>query len=305
MSNRHALLAAAILALASTSAQAEDWRVKQEWVAAHEAFLAGDALRGRGSATPDEGVAAAYVAAMFQSYGLQTAPGMSGYLQTAGVTKTSPGGHTTLTVGDVVLAQGAGLTVLLGSNGPATGALTVAANPAAPPAATVLLVAPAEGQGLGAAIGGAIEGGAKLLILRETDSLKALAARRGSPRPSYALSGETVVGMSGGPTPDVVMVSAADYDRLRTLGGTTASLDPGVVQRLDTVTTNAVGFLPGSDPSAGVLLISAHLDHLGVRPDGTVMHGANDDASGVTAVLELARALASGEAHRRGILFVC
>jgi Zn-dependent M28 family amino/carboxypeptidase len=71
------------------------------------------------------------------------------------------------------------------------------------------------------------------------------------------------------------------------------------------LTTNAIGYLKGSDPAAGTLLFSAHLDHLGVRPDGTIMHGANDDASGTTAVLELAQALASGKQPRRSILFVC
>jgi Zn-dependent M28 family amino/carboxypeptidase len=69
-------------------------------------------------------------------------------------------------------------------------------------------------------------------------------------------------------------------------------------------TTNAIGFLPGTDPDAGVLLISAHLDHLGIV-NGTLMPGANDDASGTTAVLELAHAFASGAPLRRGILFVC
>jgi aminopeptidase YwaD len=53
------------------------------------------------------------------------------------------------------------------------------------------------------------------------------------------------------------------------------------------------------------VLVSAHLDHLGVRPDGVVMPGANDDASGTTAVMELAGALSDGRRHRRGILFVC
>ncbi len=69
-------------------------------------------------------------------------------------------------------------------------------------------------------------------------------------------------------------------------------------------TTNAVGYLPGSDPAAGVILLSAHLDHLGVGLDGKVFAGANDDASGVTALLEFARLLAAGEPPRRGVLFV-
>ena len=62
-------------------------------------------------------------------------------------------------------------------------------------------------------------------------------------------------------------------------------------------TYNASGLLRGSDPTlaAETILLSSHLDHLGTRstPTGEVIyHGADDDASGTTAVLELARALA-------------
>src|SRR3546814_3260280 len=35
------------------------------------------------------------------------------------------------------------------------------------------------------------------------------------------------------------------------------------------------------------------------------MYGANDDASGTTAVIEIARALAAGKQPKRSILFVC
>jgi hypothetical protein len=80
------------------------------------------------------------------------------------------------------------------------------------------------------------------------------------------------------------------------------TLPPPIEER--SATTNAIGYLPGTDPKAVVILISAHLDHLGVRKDGVVMHGANDDASGVTAVLELAHAMAAGPPPRRGVLFV-
>ncbi|PZP11706.1 MAG: peptidase M28, partial [Sphingomonas hengshuiensis] len=52
---------------------------------AHEKFLAGPELRGRASASRDEAIAAAYVAAQFSQFGLTPAPGMSGYLQTAKV----------------------------------------------------------------------------------------------------------------------------------------------------------------------------------------------------------------------------
>ena len=74
-------------------------------------------------------------------------------------------------------------------------------------------------------------------------------------------------------------------------------------------TYNAIGYLEGSNPSSGTILLTAHLDHLGTRDvaagaDG-IYNGANDDAAGTTAVLELAHALASGPKLKRNILFVC
>jgi hypothetical protein len=73
-------------------------------------------------------------------------------------------------------------------------------------------------------------------------------------------------------------------------------------------TFNAVGYLEGSDPASGTILLTAHLDHLGTSADATgdnIYNGANDDAAGTTAVLELAHALASGPQPKRSILFVC
>ena len=72
-------------------------------------------------------------------------------------------------------------------------------------------------------------------------------------------------------------------------------------------TWNAVGVLRGSDPNE-VIMLSAHLDHLGVNEALTgdkIFNGADDDASGCVAVLELARVLAAGKRPRRTIYFVC
>jgi Zn-dependent M28 family amino/carboxypeptidase len=76
-------------------------------------------------------------------------------------------------------------------------------------------------------------------------------------------------------------------------------------------TWNAVGRLPGSDPSRReqVILLSAHIDHLGNRsgqanaPADAIYNGADDDASGTVAVLELMRALAQGSRPRRTLAF--
>jgi hypothetical protein len=71
---------------------------------------------------------------------------------------------------------------------------------------------------------------------------------------------------------------------------------------------NVVGFIRGSDPVLRdeVVLVSAHYDHIGIgRPvDGdSIYNGADDDASGVVAVLEIARALKSGPAPSRTVIF--
>lgn len=76
-------------------------------------------------------------------------------------------------------------------------------------------------------------------------------------------------------------------------------------------TANVLGVLPGSDPKLADewLVLTAHHDHLGLKVGGkrdedVVYNGAVDNASGVAALLTLARALASApKAPRRSVLF--
>jgi hypothetical protein len=71
---------------------------------------------------------------------------------------------------------------------------------------------------------------------------------------------------------------------------------------------NVVGILRGTDSTVANehILVDAHYDHVGIgRPvDGdSIYNGADDDASGVVTVLEIARALAAGPQPRRTIVF--
>jgi Zn-dependent M28 family amino/carboxypeptidase len=50
---------------------------------------------------------------------------------------------------------------------------------------------------------------------------------------------------------------------------------------------NVLGFCLGTDPKLPYFVVSAHYDHLGIR-DGQVYPGADDDASGIAVVLEIA-----------------
>jgi Zn-dependent M28 family amino/carboxypeptidase len=76
-------------------------------------------------------------------------------------------------------------------------------------------------------------------------------------------------------------------------------------------TWNAIGKLTGGDRDLGsqVIVLSSHLDHLGERTDtpgeDKIFNGADDDASGTVAVMELARALAAGKRPKRTVYFVC
>ncbi|HXH99255.1 MAG TPA: M28 family peptidase [Sphingobacteriaceae bacterium] len=73
---------------------------------------------------------------------------------------------------------------------------------------------------------------------------------------------------------------------------------------------NVLGYLEGSDPKLKneLLVITAHYDHVGVDASGDAFNGADDDASGTSAVLELAEAFVKakrdGKGPRRSILFM-
>lgn len=78
---------------------------------------------------------------------------------------------------------------------------------------------------------------------------------------------------------------------------------------------NVVGVIEGSDPKLKneYLIIGAHYDHLGfggsgslaANPEGQIHHGADDNASGTSALLELARVMVADKAKlKRSVIFM-
>lgn len=69
---------------------------------------------------------------------------------------------------------------------------------------------------------------------------------------------------------------------------------------------NVLGMIPGKNKNEYVI-VGAHFDHLGIDPalDGDqIYNGADDNASGVSAVLQIARAfVASGQQPERNVIF--
>jgi hypothetical protein len=91
----------------------------------------------------------------------------------------------------------------------------------------------------------------------------------------------------------------------RTLPDWTA-IDTIPVER-QAVGINVIGIVPGADPALReqAVIVAAHYDHLGVGPavnGDSISNGADDDASGVVAVLEAARSLSAGPAPKRTVV---
>lgn len=71
---------------------------------------------------------------------------------------------------------------------------------------------------------------------------------------------------------------------------------------------NVVAFIKGSEKPDEIIVLSAHLDHVGTDKDGNVFNGADDDGSGTVAMLEIAEAfqeaVKNGNGPKRSILFL-
>ena len=79
-----------------------------------------------------------------------------------------------------------------------------------------------------------------------------------------------------------------------------------VNQQIDT--ENVAAFIKGSEKPNEYVVISSHLDHIGVNDNGQINNGADDDGSGTVALLEIAeafkKAVDAGNGPKRSIVFL-
>ena len=292
-----AATAALLVFLGAPPVHASSWTVEPRWVKAHEDFLASTALEGRGSATRDEAITAAYVASEFEAYGLKPAPGSGGYTQVGRIVRPHLAGTPSLAIpGNSPLAS---LRLLMASGDVGGAYVTFDGSPASSLPSAPIVVASNPQANFEQLLDAARARKVSLLIVADSPETRLYFERRGN-RTSVRSY------LEDSPLPQGLAVATlSTSDLLHVERSPVRSVELKVpLENSIAETTNAIGYLPGTDPGAGVLLISAHLDHLGIV-DGRIMPGANDDGSGTTGVLELAHALASGQPMRRGILFVC
>ena len=116
----------------------------------------------------------------------------------------------------------------------------------------------------------------------------------------------------GGTQPDGTYIFSPTLMR-EPVPGLSLSITTDVVRR-ESPSFNVVGVLPGSDPKLKdeAIVIGAHYDHLGrggegslAQREGEIHYGADDNASGVAGLLELARIISTQNPKpRRTIIFI-
>jgi len=117
--------------------------------------------------------------------------------------------------------------------------------------------------------------------------------------------------LQGRNTPSKELDIAAEYIATRfAAAGLKPLADGTYFQVLDpTLGRNVIGVLPGSDPKLKdtYVIVSAHYDHIGAREGegDQIFNGANDNASGTSAMIESAFALSNLKtAPKRTVLFI-
>ena len=281
----------------------------EEQALEHLTYLASDELGGRQPGTPDSRAASDYIAARFAEYGLEPAGPDGIYFQTFTVpygritsppvlTITPPRGETlthsyayrtdyrALTGGYLGAGEGEGPVVWLNeclhdayAGRDLVGKIALCRYTRNPEVYR---------QAIEHRVGGL------LLLDREREDTQ---FRRGGYRqtawvpqtiPAYLIS-ETVA-------QDLLVGTDYTLDDLSlrftaTPLSTTVRIAVTIEEQDKVEARNVLALLPGSDPeySDEIVVIGAHYDHLGREPDGAIINGANDNASGVVTILEIAR----------------
>ncbi|HYW14013.1 MAG TPA: M28 family peptidase [Longimicrobium sp.] len=335
------LLPLAALAAAPVHAQPAADRVAQsitvQDVRAHAEFLAGDALAGRRTPSPGQEAAAEYIAAKFRAWGLHPAGDSGGFVQryAVRVNRVPPaerrffftaGGRQT------AWTHGRDYFVLASRGGSAESAPVLYAGLAAQAGAL-----PAEARGavlvydwpgtpmentafLSNALTAAVDAGAAAVVVLTdagvgADSIAWYGTQLEGSNMTLPMP---MAGLREAPARALFRAAGQDLDALRRraaggivpLRGVRMTL-AAPARTVMMSAPNVVAVLPGSDPALrdSYVVISAHFDHMGIgHPDAhgdSIYNGADDNASGTSAMLAAAQAFASlPERPARSVVFL-
>ncbi len=293
--------------------------IREDNIRAELGFLASDAMQGRGSGTNYERIAAEYIGSQFRQFGLEPAgdtdsAGNKSFIQRVPLesakfveppTLTVKSGNNTqkwqygrdFLVSFLRASKVSGELQVIDAEGTITKGAVVAAK----------LPEGANQQQRQALARKAFASGAAALVLIENEANRKTRESGDAKLPTLAAQ---IAGNADYPFVSISLKKEAQDTLLAMPAGTQVEFAGATEISEASATWNAVGVLKGSDPSAAaqVIMLSAHLDHLGVSETLTgdkIFNGADDDASGCVAVLELARVFGSGKRPKRTIYFIC
>jgi hypothetical protein len=309
--------------------------ITAESVRAHVHFLASDEMRGRDTPSPELERAAEYLADQFREYGLRPAGENGTYFQRFPLQESSLDSEALQVevrhAGMVERGAFAEDVFVLPARVDSVVAEPVFLGRAAPGFAVaddirgriaVVFVADtmnaAWQQAVSAALQAALGGGAAAAVLVLDPAFPADRFADLAQELSGNVAPLPVIGMRYGFAEPMFTHAGLDLAGVRDRAAGVATPLTGVTLMLRTpiaaaesTAPNVIAVLEGSDPTLRdeYVVYSAHFDHVGVGvPDAagdSIYNGADDNASGTTAVLEAARAFAAlPERPARSILFV-
>ena len=239
--------------------------------------LADDDMRGRQAFTDDALRAADYLASEFAEAGLESPEGADGYLQRFSVQTLMPGPASVVVNGEELPPDRIAVRLETPSLAWSTGDVQV-----------LVLGPPDNVQQI---FRGVSNGHSDALVLFHDAHAGMFSSLRGVfGRPVRTIGGQS------GPNIVIALVNAMPDATYRITGSATVTQQPLV---------NVVGMIPGRR-SDEYVLFSAHYDHIGIRDPiagDSIANGANDNASGTTAVVMLGKYFAKRGTPERTLLF--
>jgi hypothetical protein len=244
-------------------------------------YLASDDLKGRASFSPEIDQAGEYISQRFSEIGLTPLEGYKGFEQTFKVTSITPNALAVILNGkeieDSNLAMASTMADISWKN-----------------ISDVNTHIIGENDNMREVIGKLNHDGGQHLVIINSAHAKMFAGYKG-----YFQRGLTKLNLEHQGAIIMVLTDDSELNSIEVNASTTIA---------EKTLTNIVAILPGTDknPTTAkeVILYSSHYDHLGLTPDGKeVFNGADDDASGTSAVINLAQHFASQGNNKRTLMF--
>lgn len=270
--------------------------ISLEQVTKDVTYLASDDLKGRGNFSSELSHAANYIAKRFKESGLIGADGIAaqGFLQTYQVTKISPKKLSLVLNGQTLSSENLTIASTVGSvswqiaNGVKTSKFNVHG----------IGIGKGKDDDIRAVLGNINKQGGNHLVLvnpahKELFKRYQHFFKQGLTKPDQEERNKT----QGGTI--VMALTSTTIEEIKNVNVTSKNAIS------TSELTNVIAILPGKTKSNEVVLYSAHYDHLGMKntEEYNIFNGADDDASGTAAIINIAQYYAKQGNNDRTLMF--